>query len=59
MFLHPKTGSLGYDNINDESKALLYKKILNCIRTNNLFKVTVEDKKLIFEKEDITFAHKK
>ena len=26
MFLHPKTGSLGYDNITNESKSLLYKK---------------------------------
>src|SRR5882757_11254341 len=25
MFVHPKTGSMGYDNITDDSKALLYK----------------------------------
>ena len=24
MFVHPKTGSLGYDNITDKSKSLLY-----------------------------------
>jgi len=51
MFLHPKTGSLGYENITDESKALLYKKILECIKTNNLFEVTVENNKLVFNKQ--------
>lgn len=51
MFIHPKTGSLGYDNINDASKALLYKKVLECIKTNNLFKVSVENEKLVFVKQ--------
>lgn len=51
MFLHPQTGSLGYENITDESKALLYKKILECIKTNNLFEVTVENNKLVFNKQ--------
>lgn len=51
MFIHPKTGSLGYDNINDASKALLYKKVLECIKTNNLFNVSVENEKLVFEKQ--------
>lgn len=51
MFIHPKTGSLGYDNINDASKALLYKKVLECIKKNNLFKVSVENEKLVFEKQ--------
>ncbi len=51
MFLHPKTGSLGYDNINDESKALLYKKVLECIKENNLYKVIVENKKLVFKNQ--------
>lgn len=32
MFLHPKTGSLGYENITDQSKALLYKKVLEGIK---------------------------
>ncbi len=50
LFLHPKTGSLGYENITDESKALLYKKVLDCITTNELYKVTVEDNKLVFRK---------
>ncbi len=51
MFLHPKTGSLGYENITDESKALLYKKVLGCIKTNNLYEVTIEKDKLIFKKQ--------
>lgn len=51
MFIHPKTGSLGYDNINDASKALLYKKVLECIKTNTLFNVSVENEKLVFEKQ--------
>ncbi len=50
MFLHPKTGSLGYENITDASKALLYKKVLECIKTNNLYEVTNENNKLNFKK---------
>ncbi len=50
MFLHPKTGSLGYENITDESKALLYKKVLENIRTNDLYIVSVGNNKLIFTK---------
>jgi hypothetical protein len=49
MFIHPKTGSLGYENITDESKALLYKKVLECIKTNNLYEVTVDNMKLVFK----------
>lgn len=51
MYLHPKTGTLGYENITDESKALLYKKVLECIKTNNLFMITVENNKLTFKKQ--------
>jgi hypothetical protein len=51
MFLHPKTGSLGYENITDDSKALLYKKVLECIKANDLYEVCVENKKLIFKKQ--------
>ena len=52
MFVHPKTGSLGYENITDESKAYLYKKVLECIKTKELFELTLdsERKKIIFEK---------
>lgn len=51
MFLHPKTGSLGYENITDASKALLYKKVLESIKTNNLYEVSVERNKLVFKKQ--------
>ena len=50
MFLHPKTGSLGYENITDESKTLLYKKVLDCIKYNKLLMITVENNKLVFNK---------
>lgn len=51
LFVHPKTGSLGYDNITDESKALLYKRVLECISTNDLYAVTREKDKLVFTKK--------
>jgi hypothetical protein len=50
MFIHPKAGSLGYDNITDNSKTFLYKKALECIKSNNLFIVTVNNNKLTFAK---------
>lgn len=52
MFVHPKTGSLGAENINDESKAYLYKKVLNCIKTGDLYKVEVDvcSNNLVFNK---------
>lgn len=50
MFLHPKTGSLGYENITDDSKALLYKKVLEGIQTNNLNELTIINNKLSFKK---------
>jgi hypothetical protein len=50
MFVHPKTGSLGYENITDESKALLYKRVLESIKTNNLYKITVYSNSLVFIK---------
>ena len=33
MFVHAKSGALGGENITDESKAFLYKKVLQCIET--------------------------
>jgi hypothetical protein len=41
MFVHPKTGSEGSDNITDESKAKIYKDVLEAIKTNNLFNITI------------------
>jgi len=52
MFVHSKTGSFGYENITDESKAYLYKKVLECIKTNELFELTLnaERRNIIFKK---------
>jgi hypothetical protein len=50
MFLHPKTGSMGYENINDQSKAILYKKVLKAIKTNDFYEVSTFNNKLIFTK---------
>jgi hypothetical protein len=50
MYLHPKTGSLGYENITDDSKSFLYKKVLEKIKSNDLFEITVESGKLLFNK---------
>jgi hypothetical protein len=37
MFVHPKTGTLGSDNITNESKAYLYRKVYECIENDNLY----------------------
>lgn len=52
MFVHPKTGSLGADNITDESKAYLYKKVLECIKSSELYRIELSDNKrnLIFHR---------
>ncbi len=54
MFVHAKTGSLGYENITDESKAYLYKKVLECIKTKELFELSLdlERKNLVFKTLD-------
>lgn len=52
MFVHSKTSSLGCENITDESKAFLYKKVLECIKTKELFELTIES-----ESKNITFKN--
>ncbi|HET7360363.1 MAG TPA: hypothetical protein VFI78_00350 [Salinimicrobium sp.] len=48
MFVHPKTGSMGASNINNESKAYLYKKILESIKSEDLYELKLdEDRKEI------------
>lgn len=51
MFVHPKTGAYGAENITDESKAFLYKKVLQCIESGDLFKLSLDQTKsrIIFE----------
>jgi hypothetical protein len=49
MFVHPKTGSMGAENITDESKAYLYKKVLSNIKTNDLFELSLDkSNKILF-----------
>lgn len=52
MFVHPKTGTHGSDNITDESKAYLYKKVLDCIDSNDLYALSLDDNKskILFNK---------
>lgn len=45
MFVHPKTGSQGSDNITDESKSYLYKKVLKCIKSEDLYKLSLDEAK--------------
>lgn len=42
MFFHPKTGSEGSDNIKDDFKASLYKKVLECINNGDYYQIKVE-----------------
>lgn len=52
MFAHPKTGSMGSSNIDDKSKAYLYKKVLSCIKSNDLYQLELDKsgKSINFEK---------
>lgn len=45
MFVHPKIGAQGSENITDESKAYLYKKVLECIETDDLYQLSLDDSK--------------
>ena len=45
MFVHPKTGSNGVENITDESKKYLYKKVLKCIQSDDLYKLCLDSSK--------------
>lgn len=45
MYVHPKTGSRGSTNITDESKAYLYKNVLERIKSNNLFEMQLGSSK--------------
>ena len=52
MYVHLKTGSKGIANITDESKEMLYKKVLTCIKSNNLYQLELSDNqtKILFNK---------
>jgi hypothetical protein len=51
MFVHPKTGVYGADNITDESKAQLYKRVLDRIEQRDLYRLSVDsnNKYLVFD----------
>lgn len=51
LFVHPKTGPDGADNITDDSKKKLYKAILECIKSNDLYEVNVKGDVLEFIKQ--------
>ncbi len=37
LFVHPKTGPFGSENITDESKAYIYKRVIEAIKSNDLY----------------------
>lgn len=51
MFAHPKTGSMGSSNIDDKSKAYLYKEVLSCIKSKKLYELKLNDtgKSIVFK----------
>jgi hypothetical protein len=49
MFIHPKTGSMGSDNITPDAKAKIYKEVLEAIKTDNLLKVKLEDGQITYK----------
>ena len=51
MFIHPKTGDLGGSNITNESKAYLYKKVIECIENKDLFLLELDSNtgKIVFK----------
>ncbi|TZF83987.1 hypothetical protein FW774_11105 [Pedobacter sp. BS3] len=44
LFFHPKTGSEGAENIADDFKTSIYKKVLSCIKSGDLYEVEKEEK---------------
>lgn len=52
MFLHPKTGPDGASNIDDGYKAFLYTKVIECIETNSLYELSLDETKsqILFKK---------
>lgn len=49
MFLHPKKGSMGTENITEEFEKLIYKEVLSCIKSDDLYKVFNLKGKLQFQ----------
>lgn len=53
MFVHPKTGPSGSPNITDESKTLLYKKVLAAIKINDIYEMDLSGSSIVFTKEEV------
>lgn len=59
MYLHPKTGSDGASTTTKEYEKSLYNEVLSCIKSNDLYTVTVSGNKLKFKHNLIKDADKK
>ena len=53
MFIHPKTGSLGAENITDDTKKELYKKVYQSIKLKDYYTLSLSD-----DKSEIKFTRK-
>jgi hypothetical protein len=53
MYIHPKTGSDGSENITNEAKSAFLKEVLEAIKNGDLYEVTPDDenKHIIFSKK--------
>ena len=51
IYVHPKTGKFGKDNVDDKTKAYLYKRVLESIKDSDVWTVThnKQANKLVFE----------
>ena len=56
MFVHPKTGPDGSENIKKGSISLFLEETIEGIKTGKLYKVSAKDGELIFEKPKATDA---
>ena len=54
LFVHPKTGSLGAPNIDDDFKAEIIKKLPSAIKEKQIYRLTKGDtgKKIVFTKHN-------
>lgn len=50
MYIHPKTGALGFDNTSNDFNKHLYKELLKSIKNKNYYQLSSNDKKeLVFK----------
>jgi len=59
MFVHPKTGPEGSENITDEAKAEFYKIVLSSIQSQELYEVDTNNQTLTFTKVPMQAPKKK